>query len=65
MVGEGWGEGGVDGEGGEGEGTGEEGEGGEVPKQEAEEVLQCPLDVQEEQEDVALNLLALSPLFLP
>ena len=55
----------MDGEGGEVEGTGVEGEEDEVPKQEAEEALQCPLDVQEEQEDVASNLLALSPLFLP
>ena len=56
------------GEEGEGEETGEEeGEGGGALKQEAEEALQCPLDVQEEeeQEDVALTLFVLSPLFLP
>ena len=64
MVGEGWGEGEVDGEGGEGEGTGEEGEVGEVPKQGEEEARQCPPGVLEEQEDVALILFALSPLFL-
>ena len=36
---------------------------GEVPKQGEEEARQCPLGVLEEQEDVALILFDLSPLF--